>query len=74
MRQSTLSTLRRICTYLIKTFVSIVAFILLLCLLLGVFGPPETALLLFTTATPWVFRGMIFISCAITITSISESI
>ncbi len=74
MRQSKLSILRRICAYLIKAFVSIVAFILVLCLLLGVFGPSENAWLLFTTAIPWVFRGMIFISCAITITSISESI
>ncbi len=74
MHRSKLSTQRQICTYLIKTFASIVAFLLLLCLLLGVFGPSENALLLFTTVTPWVFRGMIFISCAITITSISESI
>jgi hypothetical protein len=74
MRRSKLSTLRQICAYLIKTFVSIVAFILLLGLLLGIFGSPENVWILFSTTAPWLVRGVICIGCTITITSISESI
>ncbi len=74
MRQSKSSILRQISSYLIKGFVSIVIAILLSGVLLGIFGLSEISLILFTTTLPWLVRTLIFIGCALAVTSLSESL
>ncbi len=64
----------RFCSYLIKAFCAVFTFILLLFLLLGVFGSPESALLVLTTSFPWLVRSLICIGCTIAVTSMSESL
>ena len=74
MRQPKYSILRQISSYLIKSFVLIVIAILLSGVLFGIFGLSEVAMILFTTTLPWLLRTLIFIGCALAVTSLSEAL
>ena len=74
MRQPKFSILRQISSYLVKGFVLTVIAILLLGVLFGIFDQAEFALTLFTATFPWLVRTLIFIGCALAVTSLAESL
>ncbi len=74
MQKPKFPKLTQICFYLIKGFCSVFVAILVTCVLLGVFGASDNAMLLLTTSFPWFLRSTIFIGCALVVTSVSEAL
>jgi len=74
MQKPKFPKLTQICSYLIRGFCSVFIAILLICVLLGVFGAADNAMVLLTTSFPWFLRSIICIGCALAVTSVSEAL
>ena len=74
MQKPKFPKLIQICSYLIRGFCSVFVAILLMCVLLGVFGASDNAMVLLTTSFPWFLRTTICIGCALAITSVYEAL